>query len=272
MDRDEAAALLFVLVGGALLFAAGVLVPVGPATDEQTAWRRAWLPALPTLLPLAFLSGFAIADHEGAQSVATTRLVATLPFAAIGLRAVLRGIFALFRRSDEPAVTMGLLRPRIVVTDALRSALDDGELRAVLAHEAAHARHRDPLRMWLVARLTDLQWPLPSARARQRLWLDALELARDDEATRTPGVTREDLASALVKAARFATTCNVAGAALTRHDALLALRVRRLLAPAKASAPQRSMVGALVVGLAIVTFFLGLAASAEVVAFLAGTP
>ena len=272
MDRDEAAALLFVLVGGAMLLAAGVLVPVGPPTDERTAWRRAWLPALPALLALAFLAGFAIADHEGAQSIATTRLVAIVPFAAIGLRAVVRGARALTGRSDEPAVTIGLLRPRVVVTDALRAALEEGELRAVLAHEAAHARHRDPLRMWLVARLTDLQWPLPSARARERRWLDALELARDDEAARTPNVAGEDLAAALVKAARLARTSTVAGAALTRHDALLALRVRRLLDPAAPSAPPRSIGVTLVAALAIVTFVLGLVASGEIVALVAGTP
>lgn len=265
--------LLFVLVGGALLLVGGALVPAGPPADEQTAWRRVWLPAFPALVAFAFLSGFAVADHEGAQSIATTRLVALLPFAAIWLRAVIRGAFAIAGRSDEPAVTMGLLRPRIVVTDTLRATLDEGELRAVLAHEGAHAHHHDPLRMWFVARLTDLQWPFQSARDRQRLWLDALELARDDEATRTPGVVADDLASALVKAARLARTSTVAGAALTRHDALLTLRVRRLLEPTEStSEAPRSLVAPLLAGLAIATFVLGLAASAEVVALLAGTP
>lgn len=270
MDRDEAAMLLFVLVAGAFLVGAGAIVPRREASDERTAWRRVWLPALPALITFAFLFGFAVADHERAQAIAPTRLVALVPFGAIWVRALVRAARALRRKSDEAAVTTGFFRPRVVVADALRAALDEGELRAVLAHENAHARHRDPLRMWCVERLTDLQWPLASAHARQRIWLDALELARDDEAIRTPGVRADDLASALVKAARLVRPTTVAGAALTRHDALLARRVRRLLAPTRTHRSRRTLLP-WVLGVGVLSFTLGLVEPGAVVAFFAGS-
>ena len=64
MDRDEAAMLLFVLVGGAVLLVVGMLLPRGAGADERTAWRRVWLPALPVFLVFAFLFGFAIAELD----------------------------------------------------------------------------------------------------------------------------------------------------------------------------------------------------------------
>jgi hypothetical protein len=70
----------------------------------------------------------------------------------------------------------------VVVSPALAEVLDPAALRAVHEHESAHARHHDPLRIWLAELAADLQWPSPSARARLQSWPETLELARDDEA------------------------------------------------------------------------------------------
>jgi Zn-dependent protease with chaperone function len=53
---------------------------------------------------------------------------------------------------DAFAVTCGLIRPRMLVSTGLAAALTPAEVRAVLAHERAHLRARDPLRL-LAARL-----------------------------------------------------------------------------------------------------------------------
>ncbi|WP_017620496.1 M48 family metalloprotease, partial [Nocardiopsis gilva] len=56
---------------------------------------------------------------------------------------------------DEPrpyAFTFGMLRPRVAVSRSLLDNLEPGEVAAVLAHEAAHVRGRDPLKT-LLARL-----------------------------------------------------------------------------------------------------------------------
>src|SRR6516162_8945512 len=50
------------------------------------------------------------------------------------------------------AVTYGLIRPRILVSTGLATALTPAEISAVLAHEREHLQHRDPMRM-LAARL-----------------------------------------------------------------------------------------------------------------------
>ena len=50
--------------------------------------------------------------------------------------------------AEEPfAVTVGFLWPRVLVSTGLLSTLDDVELEAVLRHEAAHVKKRDPLRL-----------------------------------------------------------------------------------------------------------------------------
>jgi len=100
---------------------------------------------------------------------------------------------------DAFAVTYGLLRPRILVSTGLAAALTPAEIRAVLAHEGEHLRHRDPLRM-LAARLAAAWgWYLPAAR-----WLAGRaalrrELAADRAATGRAG--RGVLAAALLKLA-----------------------------------------------------------------------
>jgi len=274
VDRDEAAMLLVVLLSGGLLWLFGGLLPSPETTDERVAWRRLWGPAIPAAAPLFLLLGFAIAAPERPQSIGWTRLVAMAPFAFVWIRAGLRAVRGAFARGSAPAATIGLVRPRVELGDELRASLDEGELRAVLAHEEAHARHLDPLRIWLAQVLTDLQWPVSRAQLRQRTWLDALELARDDEAARQPGVEATDLASALVKAARLAGPSVRAHAALTRGDALVATRVRRLLTPETLGAPPapRSFLLPLSLALALVSFVCGVTTSAGLVALLAGAP
>jgi hypothetical protein len=75
-------------------------------------------------------------------------------------------------------------------------------MQAALAHERAHVRHLDPLRIWIAQFVTDLQWPWASAQSRFQTWLATLEEARDDEA-RARGIEGSDLAAALVASIRF---------------------------------------------------------------------
>lgn len=274
MDRDEVAVLLVVLLSGALLSLVGGLAPALPDADERAAWRRLWLPAMPASIPLFALLGFAVADPEGPQGLHVTRVLAMAPFGLVWLRAGVRAARTAFAEGHGPALTVGLLRPTVKVSSALRAMLAPGELRAVMAHEEAHARHRDPLRLWVAQLLTDLQWPLSRARRRQRIWLRALELARDDEAARQPNVEASDLASALVKAASLAPPSTGAGVALTEDVTLLEIRVRRLLAPDvfTPETRRRSFVAPLALFLAIAAFAFGVAGSPPYVAILAGSP
>jgi Zn-dependent protease with chaperone function len=273
VDRDEVAELLIVLLSGALIWLFGALVPTPPDAGERVAWRRLWLPALPASLPLFVLLGFAVADPEGPQGLNVTRLIAAVPFGLVWLRAGVRAVLAVFAEVEGPALTVGLFRPTVKLSAELLAMLRPGELRAVMAHEEAHVRHCDPRWIWIVQLLTDLQWPFSRPRLRQRAWLAALELARDDEAVQDPNVDAADLASALVKAASLAQGRTRAGAALADDATLLEIRVRRLLSPpAPHPEGRRSFLAPFAVSLAIAAFVFGVVASAPYVAILAGSP
>ena len=143
---------------------------------------------------------------------------------AVGARALVRAVWSLCRSTRNCGIaTVGLFWPRIVVAPELETILDERAIEAALAHERAHLRHRDPLRIWLAQFVTDLQWPRPSAQRRFTDWLMCLEEARDDEA-RATGVEGADLAAA---------------AQLIGAQEGLPARIARLLRPIPASAPER---------------------------------
>jgi hypothetical protein len=241
---------------GGLLFWRGEPFPTGGVALERRLWRRLWMPLWPALGALALLLGWAL--QEPAQTDELLRPLAlglAAPLGLIWARAAWRAVRALRLRAPKlPAAAVGLLRPRVVLDPEFERALDPAAREAVMAHERAHVRHRDPLRIWLAQLVTDLQWPLGGARARLDEWMNALELARDDEARRA-GVAGEDLAGAVIAAARMAVPGAAgASAALTSAGRALDARVRRLLAPLDAeAAPAASRRWALALALALGT-------------------
>lgn len=79
------------------------------------------------------------------------------------------------------ALTAGLWSPRILLAETLRSTLSTGLLEAVVAHEHAHRRRRDMLRMVAASTLAKAHVPA----TRRRILIDlhlACEQAADAEA------------------------------------------------------------------------------------------
>jgi len=110
---------------------------------------------------------------------------------------VILGTPVLLVRSRRPhAFTIGFLRPRIVLSEAVIDLLDDDELACVIAHERHHARRRDPLRRALVKAICDGFWLLPPLRRTADAHAAISELAADAVAMRATGA--QPLASALV--------------------------------------------------------------------------
>jgi hypothetical protein len=258
MDRELVLATLVGLLCGPALLAAGAIAvrlpPVVAARElERRAWRRVWLPLWPPALVLAFLVGWAVQEPESSEGAGPALLAVAAVFGLIALRAAVRAVRALRRPRGAVAMTAGLWRPRAFIAPELAARLDEQALHAALEHEAAHARHRDPLRLWLAQIATDLQWPLAAARRRFADWRNALELARDAEACER--VEGSDLAAALIEAARLsrgaAGVVGLVGGAGAFSD-----RIHRLLdaPPDAAAAPRRGWTWALwlgAVGLAI---------------------
>lgn len=98
---------------------------------------------------------------------------------------------------DTPlALCHGLLRPRIWISQGALALLTPSELRAVLRHERAHLRRRDPLRL-LLARTLAAGLPfLPVLGELAGALPLAQELAADRAVLREQG--RDDLARALL--------------------------------------------------------------------------
>ena len=114
------------------------------------------------------------------------------------------------------------------------------QLQAVLAHEAAHLRRRDPLRLSALRFLACALFYLPALRRLADDAADDAEIAADDQAARGEGAGRDPivLASALVEIARrwptrlegrSRRTLPIAGVAGSPGTDLLDRRVRRLL-------------------------------------------
>ena len=128
------------------------------------------------------------------------------------------------------ALTAGVRRPRIYVSDGLIAALSADELQRVLAHERAHVHRRDGLRRILLA--VGSMGHLPHVR---RALLQAWELASEqccDSAVATSPTDRLALADCLLRVARLTRAHQVSGYAVCHfHGGQLEQRIHALVAP-----------------------------------------
>ncbi len=124
---------------------------------------------------------------------------------------VARGLLRTSTKSDEGVhvlesvavlcATVGLLRPRVVVSRQVLESLPDLERRALIAHEQSHARRHDALSRMFV-RLATLLYPR-SSRLRIAQELDlAAEQACDEAAAHAVG-DRLTVAEAIVRIERM---------------------------------------------------------------------
>ena len=249
MERETLLTMLLMIFGGCALQVLAhwpAQLPVGADTEtlEQVAWFKVCLPALP-ILPLgAWLAGWALTQPDPVRTPLDPFVVVALwlPFGLLFLRALLRAGWALVREPPECGVsTVGFMTPRVLFSPFLARRLEEPLIRAALAHERAHGRHRDPLRIWVAQLITDLQWPWPQARRRLDNWLEALEWLRDEEARRS-GTDGSDLAAAVLASVRFLGALparertllpgtQLAHARLIGDGESLQRRIERLLAP-----------------------------------------
>src|SRR5260370_39399133 len=109
-------------------------------------------------------------------------ILASLRCAMLFGRAAIRAVWSLVHKEgDVVTATVGLLRPWILFSPYLAKMLDDRTIEAALEHERAHARHRDPLRIWLAPFATELPWPWPQAQKRVGLLIFSFVLVRAEE-------------------------------------------------------------------------------------------
>jgi beta-lactamase regulating signal transducer with metallopeptidase domain len=131
-------------------------------------------------------------------------------------------------RAVPAMVAAGIVRRRILLSDAAESALTAGELEAALDHEVAHVRQHDNLKKLLLRLLA-----FPGMGGLEAVWVEASEMAADEAAVSTPAEAL-DLAAALIKLSRLAPACSTAdltAALVHNHGAASAMnaRVERLI-------------------------------------------
>lgn len=223
--------------------AAGARRPATADTvpTESAAWWRLMGPIFAGTLGIAFLAGWALREPNPADEWVGAGLSAfAILIATVVVRALFRAVRSLrsVRSCRAPIATVGLLRCRVVMSAEFERAAAPHIRAAALAHEAAHARARDPLRIWLAQLAADLQWPIPGTHRRLSRWLLALEIRRDDEA-RAAGASPVTLAESILLAARLSSDTTPANAvARATGDGAVALRVRRLIADRDAAGTQ----------------------------------
>jgi Zn-dependent protease with chaperone function len=122
---------------------------------------------------------------------------------------------------------VGIFRQRLFIARQVLEHCSPEELRAVVAHERAHVRHRDNLLRLLLQCFPDVLGMTPIAARLERAWTQASEERADDEVMRAGW--HLELASALCKVARLARGGLQLPVMALYHGADVAHRVNRLL-------------------------------------------
>ena len=209
--------------------------------------------------------------HVGRRAIRHARRHAVVPPRGVGRAAHDLGIRRLIV-TDLPenlAFSAGLLRPTVVVSSALIDSLEPAPLEAVLAHEAAHAKNRDPLCQVLAHAVGRGLWIAPAARRTAEHQRLRYELAADEYASAWAG--RRALAEALLafhSASESAGAPAIAGGGTTlgaRIDALVpgARPPRTVVEP---SVVRRSAVGLTLAALLVVVVVMSPGTSSDGIA------
>ena len=196
---------------------------------------------VPSLLPAIVLVAFLavanvammlslIAQLRATRSLTRDLRTRSLPLSdhliAAAERARLRDRLDVIHMGEPIALTYGLFRPRVAVSDHLVAAATDDELCAVLAHESQHVRARDPAKMVVSRSLRAALFPLPIVGALQRRYLVGRELAADRLAVRETSTA--SLAGALAKSLAGPTTLDLHAAAALSSETALEARLTQL--------------------------------------------
>ena len=125
-----------------------------------------------------------------------------------------------------PAFTAGWFRPQIYLAASLSSVLSVEQLAAVISHEDAHRRRRDPLRLSMLRLLACTLFYLPALRRLADDVADEAEIAADDDAA-ARSADPLVLASAIVELASYPASLHPGMVGFQRPE-ILERRVRRL--------------------------------------------
>jgi Zn-dependent protease with chaperone function len=210
-----------------LLFVITIYVPIvcrhEPGSGEEQASVAMYVLAA---LAASILIGSAL---RGLQSIrATRRIVKAWAPGARAIDVAELPIPAFVIEAQFPVVAVvGIFRQRLYVARQVLEQCSAEELRAVMAHERAHLRHRDNFLRLLLRCFPDLLSLTPTAARLERAWAQSREELADDAVAQAGGGL--ELAAALCKVARLARGNLHLPALALYHGADVTHRVNRLL-------------------------------------------
>ncbi|MFG2091282.1 M56 family metallopeptidase [Spirillospora sp. NPDC048824] len=124
------------------------------------------------------------------------------------------------------ALTYGPRRPHVLVSTGLLDVLNEEELAAVLVHERAHLRSRDPLKNLCTRVILARHFYLPGVARLRRRFTMGRELAADRRAAALHGTTA--LAGSLLQVSEGPAWTKAVPATALASDELLAARITQL--------------------------------------------
>lgn len=212
--------------------ARGTVAVVPPVETSPVEDVRASAPMAAAPLPVSTVNWTTIV--LAGYGLVAVGLLLRLLLGLYGVRMLLRGARRLSDRvyeSDAIAtpITVGALRPRVLLPIAARQWTEETR-RAVLAHECAHARRRDPLVALLVRFNRCIFWFHPLSWWLQRQLLECAEHACDEAALRAVPEPRRyaEVLLAMAEASRRAGG-RLAWAGAHAHGGTLSRRLDRIL-------------------------------------------
>ncbi len=153
-----------------------------------------------------------------------------------------------------PLSTVGILRPRILLSQGIESQLTGSELRVTLQHEGAHVRRRDNLRKLLLRCA-----PFPRMSEFESTLFDAFEIAADNAAVSTRQEAL-DLAAAILKVSQSAALVplpQLSTGLVHSQASILSARIERLLAWNESPREPRRTFSAIYVSIATIATLAG---------------
>ena len=187
----------------------------------------------PLLTLLVLIAVIVVGDAARRTRGALTAARRLLDRCGLGIRSHMAPTFDVVDVADPIVAVVGTWRPRILISRRVVNECDAAEFGAVIAHERAHVRARDNIKLLLLVACPDALARLPVGRAILSRWRSTAEVEADDRATGADPHRRVALAAALVRVARLASEAGyptrIPGMAVAADD--VETRVRRLLAP-----------------------------------------
>lgn len=128
------------------------------------------------------------------------------------------------------AVTMGLIRSRVVISTGLVSLLDEEELEAVMYHEQHHSHHRDTLKGFLLQLCASVCWYVPLLDHLEQQHRVLREILADNFAASQMGNSR-GIGSALLKLIKHGVPNRFSASHASFADTAINDRVKQLVKP-----------------------------------------